>query len=1034
LEVAFPPYRLDLTNERLWRADQEIRLRPKTFAVLRYLVDRPGRLVAASDLLRSVWPDVTVSDSMPRLCIREIRAALRDDARRPRYLETRVGRGYRFVAPVHPTLDPGTAAHPPTPGTPIVGRDAERARLEATLARVREGRRAIVFVTGEPGIGKTTLVEAFLASEPAAARVGLGQCVEPYGRGDPYLPLIEALERLGRSEGGRSVADAMQRWAPTWLRQASALLDPAEREVRARRRGSTTPRGMLRELAAFLEALTQERELIIWLEDLHWADASTLEAIAFLARRREPARLFLVATYRPAELGTADHPLLRLTRELVLHRFAEELALGPLTETAVGEYLAGRLGASVSPELTRYVHTRTEGNPLFIVTVVDDLLNRAAIEQANGAWTLRRIASEPGEVPDTLRQLLELQTERLSAADRRLLEVSSVAGVEFSTAAVAASLGQPILSVEARLASLARLGQFIRARGPGRWPDGTLAHRFAFIHALYQQVLYTAIPAARASEWHGRIGACLEAAYGARAFEIASELAMHCERARDTSGALRYFRLAGETALDRTAHGEAIAHLSHALALVGELPEGLPRTRAELEVLVTLGPAWIVANGYAAPEVERTYERALAACRRLGAPRELARVLQGLWNVRLVRGHLAGAHALARELLVRARRRRDAALLARAHAALGETCFHRARLPEARRHLGRALALTRRHTPSTRRRQDPRVAAYASWGLWMAGSPDQARTLAREALAEAAALGHPHNRAFALGFSGFLAQFCGEDALVAERAAEQLALCREYGIPYWLSWGVMLEGWVLARQGKMTEGLARMREGLLAYRATGAEVGVPHFLVVLAEGHAEADRVEEAGRLLDEAMAVGRRTGNRYVEAEHWRVRARLLDRARRSAGRASGSGASDTPEGSLRRALALTRRQGMRAFELRAATALSRLWRDQGRVAEARRLLGPLCRWFTEGADTADVSAARALLAEISEAPRPSVVGARRGSTGQPKNSSTSITGASFRAEHTKKQTASRRSRGRPLGRTCTEEPGHRPPLALDG
>jgi predicted ATPase len=189
----------------------------------------------------------------------------------------------------------------------------------------------------------------------------------------------------------------------------------------------------------------------------------------------------------------------------------------------------------------------------------------------------------------------------------------------------------------------------------------------------------------------------------------------------------------------------------------------------------------------------------------------------------------------------------------------------------------------------------------------------------------------------------------------------------------------------------MSEGLARMREGLLAYRATGAEVGVPHFLVVLAEGHAEADRVEEAGRLLDEGMAVGRRTGNRYTEAEHWRVRARLLDRAPRLAIRASWAGASDTPEGCLRRALSLTRRQGMRAFELRAATALSRLWRDQGRVAKARRLLGPLCRRFTEGADTADVSAARALLAELSEAPHPSVAGARRGPTGSSKNSTTS-------------------------------------------
>jgi predicted ATPase/DNA-binding winged helix-turn-helix (wHTH) protein len=966
VEVAFPPYRLDLSDERLWRADQEIRLRPKTFAVLRYLVERPGRLIAPADLLRSVWPDATVSDSMPRLCIREIRAALQDDARRPRYVETRVGRGYRFVAPVHPTLGPGAAGHAATPGGPTVGRDAERSRLEATLARVREGRRAVVFVTGEPGIGKTTLVETFLAAEAGrAARVGLGQCVEQYGRGDPYLPLIETLERLGRSEDGQSVVDAMRRWAPSWLRHASALLDSAAREELAPQRGSTTTRGVLGELAALLEALTAERELIVWLEDLHWADVSTLEAIAFLARRRERARLLLVATYRPAELGAADHPLARLTRELVLHRFAEELALAPLTETAVGQYLAGRLNAPASPELTRYVHLRTEGNPLFAVTVADDLLNRETLERMNGAWTLRRPAAELGEVPDTLRQLLELQMGRLSADDRLLLAVASVAGVEFSAAAVAAGLGRGILSVEARLAALASLGRFIRARGPGGWPDGTLAHRYAFIHALHREVLYAGIPAARSGEWHGRIGACLEAAYGPRVAEIAAELAMHFERARNTAGALRYLRLAGEIALGRTAHGEAITHLSRALGLVEGLPDGAARARAELEVLVTLGPAWIVAHGYAAPEVERTYERALAACRRIGVPRELPRIVQGLWNVRLVRGHLASAHALARELLAAARRHHEPALLARAHAALGETCFHLARLPEARRHLARALALTRRHAPIARRRQDPRVAAYAAWASWMAGYPDRARALARESLARAAALGHPHNRAFALGFSAFLAQFCGEDALVAERTAEQLALCREYGIPYWLHWGVMLEGWVLARQGRVTEGLAQMREGLLGYRATGAEVGVPHFLVVLAEGHVNADRLEEAAGLLDEALSVGRRTGNRYVEAEHWRLRGRLLGAAREPAGRALGR-AQDTPESCMRRALSLARRQGIRAFELRAATALAERWWAEGRAAEARRLLGPICRRFTEGADTADLRAARALLAEL--------------------------------------------------------------------
>ena len=969
--LSFPPFRLDLGSERLWRGEREVPLRPKTFAVLRYLAERPGRLVTGAELLRAVWPDVSVSDTMPRLCVREIRAALGDDARRPQFIETRPRRGYRLVAAVRATgesaaravTDPPSASSPGPRHDPLVGREAEHDRLWAALRQARRGERRLVFVTGEPGIGKTTLVESFLAAagEGPAPRIAVGQCVESYGTGDPYLPLLDALERLARSEAGDAVRDALRRHAPAWRAQMSSLVEPDERESLAHARGTPTPQGMLRELAALLEALTAERDLVLWLEDLHWADHPTLLAIAFLARRREPARLLLIGSYRPTEVLAPDHPLARVKQELLLHRQAEEIALGPLTESAIAEFLAARLGeGTVSGDLTRHVHARTEGNPLFMVTAVDDLLARGAIRQTDGAWSLTGRLTLVMDVPSTVRQLIEQQIERLPAEDRQLLEVASAVGMECSAAAIASGLDEGPDRTESRCAELARQGRFLRARGEVIWPDGTTTARFAFVHVVHQQILYERIPAGRRLACHARIGARLEAAYGEAAREVATELATHFERARDAGRAVRYFRLAGENALGRAAHAEAIGHLSRALALLDGVPSGPSRVRSELELLVALGPAWIVARGYAAMEVEQTYRRALALCRQLRRAPSLSRALQGLWNVRLVRGDLTGARALAGELLARARRGRDARLLARAHAAWGETCFHLGQLRSARQHLARSLSLGRRHAPAARRRQDPRVAVYASWCHWMAGFPDRARALARDALAQASLLGHPHNRAFALGFTGWLAQFCDEVELVAQRASEELALCREHGIPYWLSWGVMLDGWVRARQGHAA-GLAQMAEGLAAYRATGSEVGVSHFLIALAEAHGQVGDAEAGLRLTEEALALSRRNGNRYFDPEAWRVRGEILGRL--TGQPRAGEGAAEC----LRQAHELARRRGARAFELRAATALARRWRGEGRAAAARRLLAPLDRWFREGADTLDLREARALLADVS-------------------------------------------------------------------
>jgi DNA-binding winged helix-turn-helix (wHTH) protein/tetratricopeptide (TPR) repeat protein len=963
MDVLFPPFRLDLAGARLWRGEREIRLRPKTLAVLLYLAERPGRLIPTTELLGAVWPGVAVTDVMPRLCIRELRAALGDDAHAPHFIETRPGRGYQFVAPVLPL------STSPTDGLqPLVGRQDDLEQLAVALKHAQGGERRVIFVTGEPGIGKTSLIEAFLSGRTAPDLLSAkGECVEQYGAGEPYLPILGALERLCRSAAGASLVDSLRRVAPGWLAQLPSLIEPAEQAALMQRLSGSTSRRMLRELASWLEGLAQEHELVIWLEDLHWADDSTLEAIAFLARRSERARLMLIGTYRPSDVPASDPQLSRLAHELVLHGQGVEMTLRRLPERAVAQYLAARLpGTPISEGLVRHVHRRSDGNPLFMVTVADDLVGRALIVERGGRWDVGEAAADgSGDVPDALRRLIEQQAQRLAPEDHRMLVAASVVGLEFSAAAVAAGLAEAPEAIEERCTRLARLGRFLAGRGGADWPDGTTTAVYGFLHALHRDVFYAGIPAGQRRQLHGRIAERLERAYAGRRREAAAELAVHFERARDTRRAVHYRGLAGEVALARAANAEAIAHLSSALEALEELPEGVERSRLELKLRLALGPAWIVSRGYAAPEVERTYSRALELARRLHDPREVTRALRGLWNVHLMRAEMRRARTLAAELLARAKASREAGALRFAHAALGETLFHAGDLPAARMHLERALAFERRRGAAARTSQRPRVACYAGWALWLAGHPDRARALCREGVDEARALARPHNRAFALGYASGVYQLCGDVSRVSELAAEQLAVCRDHDIPYWQSVAEVREGWVTARQGQPREGALAIRRAIAAYRQTGSVLGATHLLVCLAEVYGDAGDIDAGQRAVEEALALAIETGDRGAEPDMHRVRGELLLR-----GDVDGRTRIEA-ERCLRKAILLARRRSARSLELRAATSLARLWQSRGESPQARRLLAPLCRWFTEGADTADLEAARQLLAALGGRPR---------------------------------------------------------------
>ncbi len=692
------PIRMDAGNARVWRGEEALQLTPKAFALLRYLLGHPGRLVTQGELLTAVWEGLAVGDAALTVCLSEVRKALRDAPQAPHYIETVPRRGYRFIGPVagpglgSPAEQPGGVVSP----TRVVGREAELRQLRAWLERARGGERQVVFVTGEAGIGKTTVVEAFLASLAGEPRLwrAWGQCLQQYGAGEAYLPVLAALGQLGREPGREPLLEVLSRYAPTWLLQLPAMASPAALEAAERRAPGATRERMLRELAEAVEALTSERVLV--LDDLHWSDYATLTLLSWLARRREPARLLLLGTYRPVEVIAYGHPLRTVIQDLRLHGQCEELPLEGLNESAVGAYLATRwTGEQVPAELPGVIHRRTDGHPLFMVTLVDALVQGDAM--AGGAGSS---AAAVERVPESLREWIEQQLEGLSLEDQQVLEAASVAGVEFSVAAVAAGLEAAVGLAEERCMVLARRQQFLEASGTAAWPDETVVGRYRFHHALYQQVVYERLSVGRRIELHRRIGAREEAGYGTQANEHAAELAMHFVRGQDVPRAVLYLRQAAVTALRRFAYREALGHLTQGLELLHAGPDSPARARQELDYLLTLGPVLIATQGQAAAEVEATYARAHALCQQVGEPTQLLSVLRGLRQVAIGRAAVQRARELGEELLQLVQQLDEPALLVEGHWAVGSTLFYLGELTAALAHLERGIAS---HVPQPQR-------------------------------------------------------------------------------------------------------------------------------------------------------------------------------------------------------------------------------------------------------------------------------------------------------------------------------------------
>jgi DNA-binding winged helix-turn-helix (wHTH) protein len=605
--IEFPPFRLDTVNLCLWRrkdrADEvRILLTPKTFGVLRYLVDHRGRLVTHEEILEAVWPDTHVQPEILKRHIFEIRNVLGDDSKRPSFIETLPRRGYQFIAAVRQ----GTASEPnpadPAERTKLVGRDLALAELGGCLAEACKGRRQIIFVTGESGIGKTALTDEFQrqaiqqrAGAGALIRVAHGQCVEGYGGREPYYPMLGALGDLCRRPGGDFVVQILAAQAPTWLVQFPSLIKREQRDMLQREILGATRIRMLREIGDALAIITADDPMLLVLEDLHWADHSTVDLISAIARGRGPAKLLLVATYRPGDMAFSEHPLRLVKQDLLVHQLCQELPLEPLGKTDVAAYLSGDSPDSPAPaDLTELLHRHSEGNPLFMVAALEHMTQRGFISRESRTWKLNvPLERIDLEVPESLRQMIEIQIERLTNEERRVLEVASITGAVFATEVGSTPLNMDAESFGDLCNELARRQQIVRASDCQVFPNGTFSECYGFVHTLYREVFYRRQAPGSRAKLNRSIGERLETLYSENASEIAGQLAQHFEEGLDWPRAVKYLRLAAETAAARYAPRQATAILERAYEVTQKLPEA-ERALSETEILEKLASMYVV--------------------------------------------------------------------------------------------------------------------------------------------------------------------------------------------------------------------------------------------------------------------------------------------------------------------------------------------------------------------------------------------------------------------------------------------------------
>jgi serine/threonine protein kinase/predicted ATPase len=843
--------------------------------------------------------------------------------------------------------------------TPLVGRDREVGLLQDRWEQAVEGMGQVVLVIGEAGLGKSRLIHVLKEHVGKEATGSTRPVIEwrcsPYFQNSCLFPIIDFFQRqLGYHDDdaaevkldalaahlrqcGLEDADSVALFAallsiPTADRLPPLTLSPARQKEKT-----------LEALLQWLRAYSQRQPILFVVEDLHWVDPSTLELLTLHVQQGLSDRILTLLTFRP-EFET---PWKSLAHQTVM-------ALNRLTKRQVMEFMQRQTKVQNLPaSVVEQVVARTDGVPLFVeeftrmVTEAGYLRQRDGILELSGSFPIH-------DIPATLQDLLMARLDRMEC-ERDVIHLAATLGREFGYSLVQAVADLDEGTLQAELGKLVHADILLTKGQP---PHGT----FQFKHALIQDAAYLSMLKAKRHQVHQRIAETLEARFPEVVGTQPELLAHHFTEADLPGKAIDYWLKAGLRSQERSANQEAIRQFERGLELVKSMDESPERDRLELEFQVPLGAALVSTRGYAAPEVGPVYDRAHALSQKIGVARRRFHVLYGLWGWHLVRDELEYSRSLSDETMELAEKLADPGILMEACHLPANTLYYLGDFQGARAACERGFALYDRERCMQYARivgQNSGVTLQSYWALalWNLGYPDQALARSRSAVALARELNHPFSHCYALHFAAWLHQFArlGKEALQFAEAEHKLAT--EQGFAFWQATALLFGGAALLLQDRVEAAAERIKQGLAAFRGTGAQLSLSYYDSFLAEAQRRAGKLDDAAKTLDEALAIVARTHNRYYEAELLRQKGELiLEKSNNPA----------DAETCFRQSLDVARAQHAKSWELRTAMSLARLLDKQGRRAEAKELLAPILRWFTEGLATPDLAESRQLLESL--------------------------------------------------------------------
>ena len=842
--------------------------------------------------------------------------------------------------------------------TALVGREEELELLLRRWSKAKGGEGQVVLLSGEPGIGKSRLTAALLERLATEPHTRLRYFCSPQRTDSALFPIISQMERaaafthadtgqvkLDKLDAVLAPASTSKQDAALFAEMLSLLNNgryPAIELTPQQRRQKT-----LEALTAQVEALSRANPVLMIFEDVHWIDPTSLEALGRAVDRLRTLGVLLIATYRPEfEPPWIGRP------------YVTALTLNRLGEREIAAMIDGVTGNKPLPASIRQdIIERTDGIPLFV-----EEMTKAVLEAGSESASKHTAAAVPSPalaVPASLHASLMARLDRLGSG-KGVAQIGAAIGREFSHPLLAAVAGKPEVELQSALGRLVEAGLLFKQGVP---PHAT----YLFKHALVQDVAYGTLLREPRRALHARIAETLESRFAEIAERQPELLARHCAEAGLIEKAASLWGMAGQRSLERSALVEAVAHLTRALDQFATLPATPELRREQIKLQVALITPLIHVRGYAAPETKAAAERArllIEEAEALGEPPEdpllLFSVLYGIWGVSHVAFNGGTMRELAVQFLALAEKRAATVPLMVGHRLMGNSLLFTGDIAESRTHYDQAIALydpAEHRTLATRFGQDVGVAvlSFRSLALWVLGYPDAALADADRAVADAREIGHAATLMYALFHVSFTHMYCGNHATANALVDELIALTDEKRASFWKAGGMVRQGRLFALTGKHSDAIQMISSGIAAWRSTGATVWMPLFLSFMASTYAELDQFDSGRRCIGEAMTVVKTTKERWCKAE---------------VNRTAGEIALKSPEPEVakaeayfQRALAVAREQQAKSWELRAAMSVARLWRDQGKVQQARELLAPVYGWFTEGFDTRDLKKAKALL-----------------------------------------------------------------------